>query len=121
MTEALRVLTGGAGAGKLRRDMANKKRSKKAPVIRIEEETLSVAEVAEEMLTVGQVADRIGAGVSSVRLWAKDGKFEGAAKQYTPTGGYWLIPARSLDGFSVKRRGRPEGVKNKRGKKKKDI
>jgi len=63
------------------------------------------------MLTVKQVAVRVGAGESSVRLWAKAGRFQGAKLVRPPAGlPYWLIPEKALTGFEVRRRGRPPKV-----------
>ena len=60
------------------------------------------------MLTVKQVAELIGAGASSVRLWAKEGKFAGAQLIEPPAGlPYWMIPDTALDGFTLRGRGRP--------------
>jgi len=63
------------------------------------------------MLSVKQVAERLNAGASSVRLWARNGKFKGAEYIELPLGaggsGYWLIPETALEGFEVKGRGRP--------------
>jgi len=60
-----------------------------------------------KMLTVKEAAERIGAGESSVRLWAKQGKFDGARQEETPFGSYWLIPDSALEGFDNPGRGRP--------------
>ena len=63
------------------------------------------------MLTVKQVAKQLGAGESSVRLWAKAGRFPGAKLIRPPAGlPYWLIPEKALKGFEVRRRGRPVGA-----------
>lgn len=59
------------------------------------------------MLTVKETAARIGAGESSVRLWASQGRFEGAKQEETPFGSYWLIPEYALDGFVNPGWGRP--------------
>jgi hypothetical protein len=59
------------------------------------------------MLTVKETAARIGAGESSVRLWASQGRFVGARQEETPFGSYWLIPESALEGFSNSGRGRP--------------
>ena len=60
------------------------------------------------MLTVKQVAELIGAGASSVRLWAKEGKFAGAQLIQPPAGlPYWMIPDTALEGFELRGRGRP--------------
>ena len=63
------------------------------------------------MLTVKQVAERIGAGASSVRLWAKSGRFPGAHLIEPPAGlPYWMIPDTALDGFSKDKPGpKPKG------------
>lgn len=64
------------------------------------------------MLTVKQVAERIGAGASSVRLWAKDGKFTGAQLIEPPAGlPYWMIPETALADFEKRDRGRPPKLK----------
>ena len=69
-----------------------------------------------KMLTVKQVAEQIGAGASSVRLWAKEGKFPGAELIEPPAGlPYWLIPDSALIGFKKRERGRPV-QKKKAGK-----
>jgi hypothetical protein len=61
-----------------------------------------------KMLTVKQVAERVGAGESSVRLWALKGKFPGAELIQPPAGlPYWLIPEIALSGFEKRERGRP--------------
>jgi len=68
------------------------------------------------MLTVKQVAERIGAGASSVRLWAKDGRFPGAELIEPPAGlPYWMIPDSALEGFSKQKPG-PKPVAKKKGK-----
>jgi len=60
------------------------------------------------MLTTRQAADRLGAGESSVRLWASQGKFPGAHIVEPPAGvPYWLIPERALEGFRMGKAGRP--------------
>jgi hypothetical protein len=68
-----------------------------------------------EMLTVKQVAERIGAGESSVRLWAKDGRFPGAELIKPPAGlPYWMIPDGDLDKFEKQRPGpKPTAKKGK--------
>ncbi|MGH9760409.1 MAG: helix-turn-helix domain-containing protein [Blastocatellia bacterium] len=59
------------------------------------------------MLTTGEVAKRLGAGISSVKLWANHGKFPGAVREQTPVGSYWMIPETALEGFEMGRPGRP--------------
>ncbi len=59
------------------------------------------------MLTVHEVAERLGAGVGSVRVWAWKGRFPGARKESTPLGDYWLIPESALESFELGTAGRP--------------
>jgi transposase len=59
------------------------------------------------MLTAKEAAAMIGAGESSVRLWASQGRFAGARQEETPFGSYWLIPETALEGFVNPGRGRP--------------
>jgi len=65
------------------------------------------------MLTAKEVAHRLGAGESSIRKWAKEGKFAGARIEESPIGRYWLIPERAIDGFVVPGIGRPPKVASK--------
>jgi Helix-turn-helix domain len=60
-----------------------------------------------KMLTVREVADKLGAAVVSVRIWANRGRFPGARKESTPFGEFWLIPETALEGFSMGNPGRP--------------
>lgn len=57
------------------------------------------------MLTVREVAGRLGTGASSVRLWAKSGRFPGAQLVTDSVVSYWLIPESALDGFEKERPG----------------
>jgi excisionase family DNA binding protein len=59
------------------------------------------------MLTVRQAAERLGVRESSIRIWAAQGRFEGAKHEETPMGSYWLIPEAQVDGFEKRGRGRP--------------
>lgn len=68
------------------------------------------------MLTAREVAERIGAAESSVRMWARTGRFPGAKLEQTPLGSYWVIPETALEDFSMRSAGRPLG--SKKGKKK---
>lgn len=68
------------------------------------------------MLSVREVAELLGAGQSSVRLWAKEGKFPGAKLEESPAGSYWLIPETALEGFSKQKPGPKPGSKKKKGK-----
>ena len=62
---------------------------------------------AERMLTVREVAERLSAGQSSVRIWARKGRFKGARLEDSPIGTYWLIPESALKGFVMRGIGRP--------------
>lgn len=72
-----------------------------------------------KMLTVKEAAAYIGAGESSIRLWAKNGRFPNAVLEETPAGSYYLIPETDLKGFKVRGRGRPSKPKEKKADKKK--
>src|SRR5262249_52886688 len=79
----------------------------------------------ETMLTVRHVAERLGVLDSSVRIWARKGRFKGAKQHETHTGFYWLIPEAALAGFEHRGVGRPRkasktkpGNLNKRTKRK---
>lgn len=62
----------------------------------------------DRMLTVREVASRLGAGESSIRIWAAEGRFPGAKREEPPAGSpYWLIPEAALDGFIKRDAGRP--------------
>lgn len=60
-----------------------------------------------KMLTTREVADALGAAESSVRMWARTGRFPGAREESSPRGSYWLIPNTSLESFNMKKAGRP--------------
>jgi hypothetical protein len=60
-----------------------------------------------KMLTTREVASLIGAAESSVRMWARKGRFPGAEEKESPRGSYWLIPDTALEGFSMGKAGRP--------------
>ena len=64
-----------------------------------------------KMLTASQAARKLGAAESSVRLWARQGKFRGAIREETPVGSYWMIPETALDGFKMGMPGRPPKAK----------
>jgi predicted site-specific integrase-resolvase len=60
------------------------------------------------MLTAREVAERIGAAYSSVRIWAKEGRFPGAQLERPPAGlPYWMIPESALEGYVMRGVGRP--------------
>jgi excisionase family DNA binding protein len=77
-----------------------------------------MAKGKDKMLTVKEAAERVGASAISVRIWASQGRFKGARKEETPVGGYWLIPESALEGFTLRKAGRPfkpeAELKNKR-------
>jgi hypothetical protein len=64
-----------------------------------------------DMLTTREVADRLGAAESSVRMWARKGRFPGAEEKNSPRGPYWLIPDTALEGFNMGKAGRPPKAK----------
>jgi len=55
---------------------------------------------AVKMLSVQEVARRLSAAESSVRLWADQGRFEGALRRNSPRGPYWEIPEAALSSFA---------------------
>ncbi|HEY6329183.1 MAG TPA: helix-turn-helix domain-containing protein [Blastocatellia bacterium] len=59
-------------------------------------------------LTTGQVAARLGVLVSTVRKWARNGRFEGAERVESPWGSGWLIPEEALSEFRTRKPGRPK-------------
>jgi predicted DNA-binding transcriptional regulator AlpA len=59
------------------------------------------------LLTVRDVAERTGAGVSTVTLWCRQGRFPNAEPTDTPRGVVWYIPEGDLEGITVRGRGRP--------------
>ena len=69
------------------------------------------------MLSVREVSNQIGAPISTVRLWAMQGRFRGAELRESPAGSYWVIPENALHEFSKPERGRPPKPKEeKKGK-----
>jgi hypothetical protein len=58
-------------------------------------------------LTTAEVAERLGAPERTIRLWCKQGLFEGARSVETPRGPYWMIPAAALKTFQRPSMGRP--------------
>lgn len=63
-------------------------------------------------LSVREVSHRLSAPLSTVRLWAQQGRFAGAELKETPAGSYWSIPESSLDQFERPERGRPAKAKD---------
>jgi hypothetical protein len=59
------------------------------------------------LLSVREVAQRLNTPISTVRLWAMQGRFRGAELKQSPAGSYWTIPETALDGFEMPKRGRP--------------
>ena len=69
------------------------------------------------MLTAREAAQVIGAAESSVRLWARKGRFPGAELKESPVGSYWIIPEDALEGFEMKKPGpKPKSKSTKKGK-----
>lgn len=60
-----------------------------------------------EELTTADVAAKLKRPERTVRLWCKQGRFEGARSVNTPRGDYWVIPAAALKTFQEPERGRP--------------
>ena len=60
-----------------------------------------------EELTTADVAAKLNTPERTVRLWCKQGRFEGARSVSTPRGDYWTIPASALKTFQKPERGRP--------------
>lgn len=71
-----------------------------------------------KMLKVSEVAEILGKPENSIRVWLKRGRFPGARLEQTPIGPYWLIPADDVEGFNLKKAGRPPKPKaeSKKGK-----
>lgn len=74
------------------------------------------------MLTVKEAANLLGQSGQTVRTWLKKGRFPGARLEETALGSYWLIPDIAVEGFTLKKAGRPakpqtEPVKEPAGKK----
>ena len=59
------------------------------------------------MLRTKEVAEILGAAESSVRMWVRKGRFPGAQERQSPRGPYWEIPDTALEGFKMRRAGRP--------------
>ncbi len=71
------------------------------------------------VLSVREVSQRLETPISTVRLWATQGRFNGAELRESPAGSYWVIPETALDSFEVPKRGRPvKSVKGNASKKK---
>lgn len=60
-----------------------------------------------EELTTADAAERLNRPERTVRLWCKQGRFEGARAVSTPRGDYWLIPVSALKSFQTPALGRP--------------
>lgn len=69
--------------------------------------SLQMKKSGKTLLTVTEAARLLGAGESSVRKWAKEGKFQGAKLIDSPIGSYWMIPEAALKSFVVRKPGRP--------------
>lgn len=69
------------------------------------------------MLTVKEVASQMGQTGQTIRTWLKKGRFPGARLEETALGSYWLIPATAVEGFTLKKAGRPAKPKTESAKK----
>lgn len=71
------------------------------------------------MLTVKEAAERLGAAASSVRMWAKNGRFAGAKLLGDEAIGvtYWLIPEVALESFQKQKPGPKPAAKKAPAKK----
>lgn len=56
-------------------------------------------------LTTNEAAERLGVAPVTVRLWCKQGRFEGARSVETPRGPVWYIPEASLKGVGPRKPG----------------
>ena len=64
----------------------------------------------DKFLTVPEVAERLGAGPSTVRQWAKRGLFPNAIHVgRTGKGAIWLVPESDLESFERPKMGYPKG------------
>jgi excisionase family DNA binding protein len=70
-----------------------------------------------KMLTVKEVASQMGQTGQTIRTWLKRGRFPGARLEETPLGSYWLIPDTAVEGFELKKAGRPPKPKTESAKK----
>jgi hypothetical protein len=64
--------------------------------------------MGEHELTTAEAGTRLGRPERTIRLWCKQGRFEGARVMTTPRGDYWLIPESALKTFQVPPLGRPK-------------
>jgi hypothetical protein len=71
--------------------------------------------MANAELTTADVAVRLGRPERTVRLWCKQGRFDGAHAVSTPRGDYWVIPESALKNFQEPERGRPATNPNSNG------
>ena len=69
------------------------------------------------MLSVREVSQRIGAPISTVRLWVQQGRFKDAELRESIAGPYWVIPETALEHFERPERGRPPKPKAESAKK----
>jgi excisionase family DNA binding protein len=72
-----------------------------------------------DMMNVRETASALGRSEQTIRTWLKRGRFPGAKLEQTPIGSYWLIPRSAVDGFSLRKAGRPPKAKAQRGGSKK--
>ncbi len=59
------------------------------------------------MLTTIEIAKHFDVAYSTVILWIKSGKLEGAVKEPNPRGDIWLVPESALKTFDRGQKGRP--------------
>jgi hypothetical protein len=72
--------------------------------------------MSEEM-TTAQVSERLDTPERTIRLWCKQGRFNGARVMETPRGPYWLIPESDLKNFQKPQPGRPPKAQETAAKK----
>ncbi len=69
-------------------------------------------------MTTAQVSERLDTPERTIRLWCKQGRFNGARVMETPRGSYWLIPESDLKNFQKPQPGRPPKAKAEASRKK---
>jgi predicted site-specific integrase-resolvase len=62
----------------------------------------------KKMLTTNEIAERYDVAYSTVILWIKSGKLEGAVKEPNPRGDIWLVPESSVKSLKRRQKGRPK-------------
>ncbi|HKV38335.1 MAG TPA: helix-turn-helix domain-containing protein [Blastocatellia bacterium] len=69
---------------------------------------------SERMVNIREAARMLGVPLSSLRVWVWRGRFQGARKETTPLGDYWLIPESALEGFEKRKPGPKPKAKGNR-------